>query len=195
MDALIAFWSHALAAMLFAALMLWRLGDASRQPAQRLLLARIRAHRLLGVAGRRRAAASRCSASPKARATCCGSACSTACPRRATSASTASGSSMARSPAVHRPSADRRRAPACSRRATRSPRPASSCASPPPPARWSWCTTFTARPRRRAGRTSASQCSASRLMWVYDLNLYTVAYLGSAQRAAADRMARRWRSR
>ena len=31
-DALISFWSHALAAALFAALMLWRLGDAARQP-------------------------------------------------------------------------------------------------------------------------------------------------------------------
>jgi putative PEP-CTERM system histidine kinase len=37
MDALIAFWSHALAAALFAALMIWRLGEAARQPAQRLL--------------------------------------------------------------------------------------------------------------------------------------------------------------
>jgi putative PEP-CTERM system histidine kinase len=34
---LIAFWSHALAAALFAALMIWRLGEAARQPAQRLL--------------------------------------------------------------------------------------------------------------------------------------------------------------
>ena len=38
-EALITFWSHALAAMLFASLMLWRLGEASRQPGQRLLLA------------------------------------------------------------------------------------------------------------------------------------------------------------
>jgi putative PEP-CTERM system histidine kinase len=37
MDALINFWSHALAAACFAALMLWRLGEAARQPAQRLL--------------------------------------------------------------------------------------------------------------------------------------------------------------
>ena len=37
MDALIAFWSHALAAALFAALMIWRLRDAARQPGQRLL--------------------------------------------------------------------------------------------------------------------------------------------------------------
>ena len=37
MDALIGFWSHALAASLFAALMIWRLGDAARDPAQRLL--------------------------------------------------------------------------------------------------------------------------------------------------------------
>jgi len=37
MDTLIAFWSHALAAALFAALTVWRLGDAARQPAQRLL--------------------------------------------------------------------------------------------------------------------------------------------------------------
>jgi hypothetical protein len=36
-DALIAFWSHALAAALFTALMIWRLGDAARHPAQRLL--------------------------------------------------------------------------------------------------------------------------------------------------------------
>jgi putative PEP-CTERM system histidine kinase len=36
-DALIAFWSHALAAALFTALMIWRLGAAARQPAQRLL--------------------------------------------------------------------------------------------------------------------------------------------------------------
>jgi putative PEP-CTERM system histidine kinase len=36
-DALIAFWSHALAAALFAALTIWRLGDAARQPGQRLL--------------------------------------------------------------------------------------------------------------------------------------------------------------
>jgi len=38
-DALITFWSHALAAMLFVSLLLWRLGDMSRQPGQRLLLA------------------------------------------------------------------------------------------------------------------------------------------------------------
>jgi putative PEP-CTERM system histidine kinase len=38
-DALITFWSHALAAMLFASLLLWRVGEASRQPGQRLLLA------------------------------------------------------------------------------------------------------------------------------------------------------------
>ena len=37
MDALISFWSHALAAACFAALMIWRLGEAARQPAQRLL--------------------------------------------------------------------------------------------------------------------------------------------------------------
>ena len=37
MDTLIAFWSHALAASLFLALTLWRLGDAARQPARRLL--------------------------------------------------------------------------------------------------------------------------------------------------------------
>jgi putative PEP-CTERM system histidine kinase len=36
-DALIGFWSHALAAALFAALALWRLRDAARNPAQRLL--------------------------------------------------------------------------------------------------------------------------------------------------------------
>ena len=37
MNTLIAFWSHALAAVLFLALMLWRLGDAARQPGQRVL--------------------------------------------------------------------------------------------------------------------------------------------------------------
>jgi putative PEP-CTERM system histidine kinase len=37
MDALIGFWSHALAAFLFAALVIWRLGEAARQPLQRLL--------------------------------------------------------------------------------------------------------------------------------------------------------------
>lgn len=37
METLIAFWSHALAAALFLALTLWRLGDAARQPARRLL--------------------------------------------------------------------------------------------------------------------------------------------------------------
>jgi putative PEP-CTERM system histidine kinase len=36
-DALILFWSHALAAACFAALMLWRLGDIARQPTQRLI--------------------------------------------------------------------------------------------------------------------------------------------------------------
>jgi len=36
-NALITFWSHALAAMLFASLLLWRLSDVSRQPGQRLL--------------------------------------------------------------------------------------------------------------------------------------------------------------
>ena len=36
---LVAFWSHALAAVLFLALMIWRLGDAARQPAQRVLAA------------------------------------------------------------------------------------------------------------------------------------------------------------
>jgi len=38
MSALISFWSHALAAVLFLALMIWRLGEASRQPGQRLLV-------------------------------------------------------------------------------------------------------------------------------------------------------------
>src|SRR3954447_49235 len=38
MNALIFFWSHALAAVLFLALMIWRLGEASRQPGQRLLV-------------------------------------------------------------------------------------------------------------------------------------------------------------
>jgi putative PEP-CTERM system histidine kinase len=37
MDALIAFWSHALAASCFAALLIWRLGEAARNPAQRLI--------------------------------------------------------------------------------------------------------------------------------------------------------------
>jgi putative PEP-CTERM system histidine kinase len=36
---LITFWSHAFAATLFASLLIWRLGEASRQPGQRLLLA------------------------------------------------------------------------------------------------------------------------------------------------------------
>ena len=39
MHALIAFWSHALAAVLFGALTIWRLGEGTRQPAQKLLLA------------------------------------------------------------------------------------------------------------------------------------------------------------
>ena len=39
MNTLVAFWSHALAATFFAALMIWRLGEATRQPGQRLLLA------------------------------------------------------------------------------------------------------------------------------------------------------------
>ncbi|MES2120412.1 MAG: XrtA/PEP-CTERM system histidine kinase PrsK [Pseudomonadota bacterium] len=39
MDALIAFWSYALAAATFLALTIWRLKDAARQPAQRLLAA------------------------------------------------------------------------------------------------------------------------------------------------------------
>ena len=39
MSTLITFWSHALAAMLFASLLIWRLADVSRQPGQRLLLA------------------------------------------------------------------------------------------------------------------------------------------------------------
>jgi putative PEP-CTERM system histidine kinase len=38
-DTLITFWSHALAAMLFASLLIWRVGEGSRQPGQRLLLA------------------------------------------------------------------------------------------------------------------------------------------------------------
>jgi putative PEP-CTERM system histidine kinase len=37
--ALITFWTHALAAMLFASLLIWRIGEGSRQPGQRLLLA------------------------------------------------------------------------------------------------------------------------------------------------------------
>ena len=39
MDSLIGFWSHALAAVLFGALTFWRLAKPSRQPGQRLLLA------------------------------------------------------------------------------------------------------------------------------------------------------------
>jgi len=38
MSALIAFWSHALAAVVFAALAIWRLREAARRPGQRLLL-------------------------------------------------------------------------------------------------------------------------------------------------------------
>jgi putative PEP-CTERM system histidine kinase len=38
-DALISFWSHALAAVLFLALAIWRLKDVAREPAQRLLAA------------------------------------------------------------------------------------------------------------------------------------------------------------
>ncbi len=38
MSALIAFWSHALAAVAFASLAIWRLGEAARRPGQRLLL-------------------------------------------------------------------------------------------------------------------------------------------------------------
>ncbi|HEV2593714.1 MAG TPA: XrtA/PEP-CTERM system histidine kinase PrsK [Sphingomicrobium sp.] len=37
MDALMGFWSHALAAACFAALIIWRLSEAARQPGQRLL--------------------------------------------------------------------------------------------------------------------------------------------------------------
>ncbi|MFL6731863.1 MAG: XrtA/PEP-CTERM system histidine kinase PrsK [Sphingomicrobium sp.] len=37
MNALITFWSHALAAACFVALTIWRIGDAARQPMQRLL--------------------------------------------------------------------------------------------------------------------------------------------------------------
>jgi len=37
MDGLIVFWSHALAAFCFAALTIWRLGDAARNPGQRLI--------------------------------------------------------------------------------------------------------------------------------------------------------------
>jgi len=37
MDGLIVFWSHALAAACFAALTIWRLGDAARNPGQRLI--------------------------------------------------------------------------------------------------------------------------------------------------------------
>ena len=39
MDALITFWSHALAAACFAALAIWRLSEAARRPGQRLLAA------------------------------------------------------------------------------------------------------------------------------------------------------------
>ncbi|MEO7563704.1 MAG: hypothetical protein ABIR63_00800, partial [Sphingomicrobium sp.] len=39
MDALIAFWGQALAAIAFAALLMWRVIEPSRQPGQRLLLA------------------------------------------------------------------------------------------------------------------------------------------------------------
>ena len=38
-------------------------------------------------------------------------------------------------------------------------RPRSSCASPPRPARWCWSTTSTARPRPPAAAASASRCS------------------------------------
>ena len=97
MDALIAFWSHALAAVLFVALMIWRLGEASRQPGQRLLVGAFAMTAcwawLSAVAPARP-----WSAMPKAPATCSGSACSTACRAPARTASTASAWSMARSP-------------------------------------------------------------------------------------------------
>ena len=38
MNALIVFWSHALAAACFAALLIWRLGEIARQPGQRLIV-------------------------------------------------------------------------------------------------------------------------------------------------------------
>ena len=43
MTALIGFWSHALAATAFAAVLMWRVIEPSRQPAQEMMLAGARA--------------------------------------------------------------------------------------------------------------------------------------------------------
>ena len=48
--ALITFWSHALAAMLFVSLLLWRLGDMPRAAGPAPLAGGIRRDRLLGLA-------------------------------------------------------------------------------------------------------------------------------------------------
>ena len=81
MEALIAFWTHALAAALFASLTLWELRRGIRIGSdQRMLLAALRADRLLGLADRGRADVACSPPMPKPRATWSGSACSTASP-------------------------------------------------------------------------------------------------------------------
>ena len=73
---------------------------------------RIRADRLLGVARSRRARRAGARLSPKARATCCGSACSTASPRRARRTAAWAQARLCRGRRGDRASADRRLAAA-----------------------------------------------------------------------------------
>ena len=200
-NALIAFWSHALAACLFAALMLWRLGEPRATGGSACLLARLRADRLLGLARRGpRPTDPLIDALRKARATSSGSAALQPLGRPARSASTACrlvygavaaviGLQLAR-PIVLLSAvlASLERRPVTETGLLRD----HDCRR----ARWSWSTMSTARPRPRAGRTSACAMLGLALIWVYDLNLYTVALSRLARRRArcSNGAAWSWRS-
>ena len=182
MHSLIAFWSHALAAALFAALTLWRIRDAARQPLQRFLAGAFAHHRLLGLAGRGRAG------DPRRRL----------CRKRPQPSVDQPALQPLRSRRRARARAEARlwrgrrghRAAARSAQRSSSISPSGALASDragasdhrPRPARSSWSTTSTARRRRRAGSHIRLAMLGLALIWFYDLNLYTIAYLDGPPR-------------
>ena len=179
MDALIGFWSHALAAAPVRradALAPGRCrAAAGAAPARR----RLRADRLLGMAAAVAPGGSRSSALPKPHATSSGSACSTAFSGAARNASTASGWSMARSP----------RSSACSSSATTLQllSPERALAQTGLVLRITTAAGALVLVHNVYGQAAPASRSHIRfamlglaLIWIYDLNLYTVLYLGSA---------------
>ena len=178
--------------VLFASLLIWRLGEASRQPGQRLLLAAFALTACWAWLTRGRCPATRSSALPKARATSSGSGCSTACRRRSDerqhgvrlvygAVAAVIGMQLVADVllgAASRPAPTRSRRPSLILRITTA----------------AGALVLVHNLYGQAAPASRSHIRLAMLglawMWGYDLNLYTVAYLGSATAPEPVRLAR-----